>query len=157
MAVDSVSVNLPQSTSIGTTYDRNSVSAASNELTMTDFYQLLAAQLKYQDADNPMDTSQMMVQMVQTQMITALNHMTTAISDLSLVNTTSYAVSMVGKEVTAAKVDESGQYTGEEVTGTVTGVGLGTTPTIFIDGESYNLTQLMSIGSKEKAETEEQV
>ena len=155
MAVDSVSVNLPQSTSIGTTYDRNSVSAASNELTMTDFYQLLAAQLKYQDADNPMDTSQMMVQMVQTQMITALNHMTTAISDLSLVNTTSYAVSMVGKEVTVAKVDESGQYTGEEVTGTVTGVGLGTTPTIFIDGESYNLTQLMSIGSKEKAETPE--
>ena len=43
------------------------------------------------------------------------------------------------------------------MTGTVTGVGLGTTPTIFIDGESYNLTQLMSIGSKEKAETEEQV
>ena len=67
MAVDSVSVNLPQSTSIGTAYDRNSVSAASNELTMTDFYQLLAAQLKYQDADNPMDTSQMMVQMVQTE------------------------------------------------------------------------------------------
>ena len=89
--------NIPQAQS--TTYSRAESSASSTELTMTDFYQLLAAQFKYQDADNPMDTSQMMAQMVQTQMISALTHMTTAINDLSLVNTTTYAVSMVGNRI----------------------------------------------------------
>ena len=150
MAIDNLGVNLIQNNSTSL-YDRSKVEAATNELTMNDFYQLLAAQLKYQDADNPMDTSQMMAQMVQTQMITALNHMTTVIDDLSLVNTTSYAASMVGKEVTVAKVDENGKYTGEEVTGTVTGVNLGTTPMVHVNGESYKLTQLMSIGTEEES------
>ena len=100
MAVDNTGISTLQNVTGAQTalYDRTNVSASSTELTMTDFYQLLAAQLKYQDADNPMDTSQMMAQMVQTQMITALTHMTTAISDLSLVNTSraySYALKMV--------------------------------------------------------------
>ncbi len=155
MAVDHTGISTLQNVTGAQTalYDRTNVSASSTELTMTDFYQLLAAQLKYQDADNPMDTSQMMAQMVQTQMITALTHMTTAISDLSLVNTTSYAVSMVGKEVTIAEVDENGKYTGKEIKGTVTGVGLGTNPTVFVDGKSYAISQLMSIGETKKAET----
>ena len=155
MAVDNTGISTLQNVTGAQTalYDRTNVSASSTELTMTDFYQLLAAQLKYQDADNPMDTSQMMAQMVQTQMITALTHMTTAISDLSLVNTTSYAVSMVGKEVTIAEVDEDGKYTGKEIKGTVTGVGLGTNPTVFVDGKSYAISQLMSIGETKKAET----
>lgn len=155
MAVDNTGISTLQNVTGAQTalYDRTNVSASSTELTMTDFYQLLAAQLKYQDADNPMDTSQMMAQMVQTQMITALTHMTTAISDLSLVNTTSYAVSMVGKEVTIAEVDENGKYTGKEIKGTVTGVGLGTNPTVFVDGKSYAISQLMSIGETKKAET----
>ena len=90
MAVDNTGISTLQNVTGAQTalYDRTNVSASSTELTMTDFYQLLAAQLKYQDADNPMDTSQMMAQMVQTQMITALTHMTTAISDLSLVTST---------------------------------------------------------------------
>ena len=108
MAVDNTGISLFYSTpqTQSTTYNRAESSASSTELTMTDFYQLLAAQFKYQDADNPMDTSQMMAQMVQTQMISALTHMTTAINDLSLVNTTTYAVSMVGKDVTVAELDE---------------------------------------------------
>jgi flagellar basal-body rod modification protein FlgD len=114
---------------------------------MTDFYTLLAAQLKYQDADNPMDTSEMMAQMVQMQMITTLNEMSTAISDLSLVDTTSYAVSMIGKEATIALVDDNGYYTGEEVTGTITSVNLGTDPTVTVNGQTYSLSQMMTIGA----------
>lgn len=140
MAVDSVS-------SATTTYTRNEVSASSAALTMTDFYTLLAAQLKYQDADNPMDTSEMMAQMVQMQMITTLNEMSTAISDLSLVDTTSYAVSMIGKEATIALVDDNGYYTGEEVTGTITSVNLGTDPTVTVNGQTYSLSQMMTIGA----------
>ena len=99
-------------------YVRNDVSASAGELTMTDFYQLLAAQLKYQDADNPMDTSQMMAQMVQTQMIQAITQMTNN-------NTTTYVASMVGKNVTVKEVDELGRPTGDVTKGDVTGVVLG--------------------------------
>ena len=136
--------NIPQTQS--TTYSRAESSASSTELTMTDFYQ---------DADNPMDTSQMMAQMVQTQMISALTHMTTAINDLSLVNTTTYAVSMVGKDVTVAELDEKGQYTGNQIAGIVSGVALGTNPLIYIDGKSYSLSQVMNIGTTEKAKIPE--
>ena len=87
---------------------------------MTDFYTLLAAQMKYQDADNPMDTSEMMASMVQTQMIQAISEMTT-------MQMTTYAASMIGKEVTVAEVDANGQYTGDKV-GTVTSVLLGSSP-----------------------------
>lgn len=120
-------------------YVRNDVSASAVELTMTDFYQLLAAQLKYQDADNPMDTSQMMAQMVQTQMIQAITQMTNN-------NTTTYVASMVGKNVTVKEVDELGRPTGDVTKGDVTGVVLGTDPKIFINGKGYSTSQLIMIG-----------
>ena len=154
MAVDNLGISLLNSAATNSLYGRNETKESSTELTMNDFYQLLATQLKYQDADNPMDTSQMMVQMVQTQMITALEKMTTTINDLALVNTTSYAASMIGKEVTVAKLGLDGNYNGETVTGTVTSVNLGTPPTLVVDGETYYLAQLMEVGTKgdQKAE-----
>ncbi len=106
---------------------------------MTDFYTLLAAQLKYQDADNPMDTAEMMAQMVQTQMIQAITTMTTN-------NTTTYASSMVGKDVTVEEVDENGRKTMEITKGKVTGVVLGTDPKIFINGKEYSISQVSAIG-----------
>lgn len=115
-------------------------------LSMTDFYQLLATQLQYQDADNPMDTAEMMSQLVQTQMSQTIDQMTTAISDLTTVNMFSYAASMMGKEVTVAEVDEQGNYTGKETKGLVEGVSLGSVPTITIDGKEYSLMQIMSVG-----------
>lgn len=36
------------------------VSTENSTMSLQDFYYLLAAQLKYQDADNPMDTAEMM-------------------------------------------------------------------------------------------------
>ncbi len=120
-------------------YVRNDVSASSKELTMTDFYTLLAAQLKYQDADNPMDTAEMMAQMVQTQMIQAITNMTTN-------NTTTYMASMVGKTVTVNELDEKGKQTGETVKGEVTGVVLGSDAKFFINGKSYSASQLISVG-----------
>lgn len=105
---------------------------------MTDFYTLLAAQLKYQDMDNPMDTSEMMSSMVQTQMIQA-------ITEMSSMNMTTYATSMIGKEVTVALVDKDGMYTGEKE-GTVTGVVLGDSPIVFVDGKSYSLSQIVAVG-----------
>lgn len=120
-------------------YRADSVPTATNpSLDQMDFYTLLAAQLKYQDADNPMDTSQMMASMVQTQMIQAIMEMTS-------MNMTSYASSMIGKQVTVAVMDNEGMYSGDK-TGVVTGVVLGSNPIVFVDGVAYNINQVVSIG-----------
>ena len=64
------------------------VSGAGNAgLSIEDFYKLLAAQLRYQDADNPMDTSEMMAQMVQTQMIDTINGAKTSAMIYSIAET----------------------------------------------------------------------
>lgn len=141
-----------QTTSSGETSSTTGTSTTTNaknpyEITMEDFYQLLATQLQYQDADNPMDTSEMIGQMVQTQMSSSIQQMSSAITDLTTVNLLNYASSMMGKEVTIAQVDDKGNYTGEELKGVVTGVSLGTIPTVVIDGKEYMLAQIMGVGN----------
>lgn len=121
-------------------------SGGTNGLSINDFYKLLSAQLRYQDADNPMDTSEMMAQMVQTQMIQAITDMSAINLEMYAINTISYASSMVGKTVTMAEVDEDGRFTGEKTTGIVTGILMGNNPTLFIDGKEYTLSQVMTVG-----------
>jgi len=78
---------------------QNSTSRPGNtELDMTDFLKLMIVQLQSQTLDDSMDTSEMMNQMVQMQMISALTNMTEA----SVMN---YASSLVGKVVTIGIVD----------------------------------------------------
>ncbi len=135
--------------SSSTNYQRTNSSAYTQELTMTDFYKLMAAEMQYQDPDNPMDTSQLMSQMVQSKMITAMAQMTST-------SVITYATSMLGKEVTVAEVDSLGRGTGEYTKGTVTGVSLaGDSPTIFIGDKEYSMSQIMSVGDvKMKDETD---
>lgn len=114
-------------------------SASQGGLGITDFYKLLAAQLQYQDADNPMDTSEMMNQLVQSQMIGAITQMST-------INTITYATSMVGKEVTMAEVDEQGRFTGEKTTGIITGIIIGDSPVLFMNDKPYLMPQIMTVG-----------
>lgn len=138
MPVDGVG----SSTAAQLLYNRNDVAGVSEELTMTDFYKLMAAQMQYQDPDNPMDTSELMAQMVQSKMITAMAQMTS-------ISTTTYATSMLGKEITVAEVDEKGAGTGEYTKGLVTGVVLGDNPIVYVDGKPYTLSQIMSVGDVE--------
>ena len=66
----------------------NSTSRKNNtDLDMTDFLQLMIVQLQSQTLDNSMDTSEMMNQMVQMQMVTAITNMTET-------NIMSYATSL---------------------------------------------------------------
>lgn len=118
-----------------------STSGGNAVIDMEDFYKLLAAQLRYQDMDNPMDTSEMMAQMVQSQMIQAITEM----SQMSYIT---YASSFAGKEVTLAEVNSNGQYTNELTTGVVTGVGLtDSPPSLYVNGKRYALSQLVTIGN----------
>ncbi len=134
----------------GTSYVRYDVSATSEDLTMTDFYKLMAAQMQYQDPDNPMDTSELMATMVQSKMITALSQMTST-------NVITYATSMLGKDVTLAEVDEFGRGTGEYTKATITGVSLaGDSPTLYVGDKAYSMSQIMSVGEvKLKDEVED--
>lgn len=122
-------------------YTGRQVSGTGNaSLSIEDFYKLLAAQLKYQDADNPMDTSEMMAQMVQTQMISTINQM----NQISIIT---YASSMIGKEVTVADIDPKTGMTTGETTGVVTGASIyGDTPMIFVDGKRYSVSQVLILG-----------
>ena len=123
-------------------------------LDMDDFYALMAAEMQYQDVLNPeSNTSEMMNQMVQMSMINA-------IQDMMTMSMTSYASSMMGKEVTLAD-SSTGKI--ETITGVVEGVNLyGGTPTIVVNGKTYSLTQIMGLGKpaettkpEEKPEPEE--
>ena len=117
----------------------SSSASGTSGLSINDFYKLLAAQMQYQDADNPMDTSEMMAQMVQT-------HMIEAITNMSTINTITYASSMVGKEVTMAEIDSQGKFTGEHTTGTVSGILMGDNPILYIGDKAYHMAQIMTVG-----------
>ena len=108
------------------------------ELNMNDFLQLMIVQLTNQTIDDTMDTSEMMNQMLQMQMITAMSNMT----EISIQG---YANSLVNQVVTvgvlngdvleerAIQVMGTGTYNGQQV--------------IFgSDGNMYFLSQIMAVG-----------
>lgn len=88
---------------------QTSAVANNSEMTMDDFWQLLAAQLKYQDMTNPMSNSEMMQQMTQMSSMNTMTKLSDAISsiasvtnNLSQVTLTTYSTGLLGREVTIA-------------------------------------------------------
>jgi flagellar basal-body rod modification protein FlgD len=111
---------------------------------MEAFLKLFVAQMQHQDPLSPMDNSEMMAQMAQMATVEAIN----TITDVSK---TTYAASLVGKEVTVADISDNGKLT--EVLGTVTGAGLyAGEQIIFVDGKSYSLKHIMCIGRLPEAD-----
>ena len=124
------------------TYVRKDVQPNNSALSMDDFWKLLAAQLRYQDSSNPMSNSEMMGQLVQMGTMSAMDNMSTTITDamnsLSQISLSSYATGLLGKEITVADVDKDGKLVGE-TTGKVEGIALtGTNPYIFVNGKQYS-------------------
>lgn len=127
---------------------------AGMSLDMEGFLKLMVATLQNQTIDNNADTSEMMNQMVQMSVIQAISNISTLVSDST--NLT-YAVSLVGKEVTI------GQRIGGEIVefvGKVTGTGtLNGRQVIFLDDDEtpYYLTDIMAVGRlpdiKDKSES----
>ncbi|MBR2894143.1 MAG: hypothetical protein IKC03_00610 [Oscillospiraceae bacterium] len=114
-------------------------------LDMSDFLTLMVAQFTNQSMDNTADTSEMLNQMVQMQMVTALANMTDA-------SVMTYAASLVGKEVTVAGVDGNGDYS--EKVGVVTGTGnYGKDQVVFVDGEMHYMNEILAVGRLPEKET----
>ena len=113
-------------------------------LDMTDFLMLMVAQFQNQSIDNTADTSEMLNQLVQMQMVQALVNMTDA-------SVMSYAASLVGKEVTIGGYDGNGNF--KEITGTVTATGTyGGQQVIFVGDQYYYLSEIMAVGRLPKVE-----
>lgn len=107
-------------------------------LNMTDFLTLMLAEFQHQSIDDTADTSEMLNQLVQMQMITALTNLT----DSSVMT---YAASLVGKEVTIGVYDEKGTL--HEIVGTVSGTGTyGGTQVIFVNDTLYTMDQILAVG-----------
>ncbi|MBD5098348.1 MAG: hypothetical protein HDT35_02160 [Clostridiales bacterium] len=122
---------------------KNSTSRTGNtELNMQDFLQLMVVQLQNQSIDDTMDTSEMMNQMVQMQMVTAITNM----NEISVMT---YASSMVGKVVTIGIV-ENNTLEEREVEVIGTGISNGQQVIFGRDGkgnvETYALNQIMAVG-----------
>lgn len=135
--------------------------ANNSEMSMDDFWQLLAAQLQYQDMTNPMSNSEMMNQMTQMATMNAMTQVSNAVSNfavvtnnLSQVTLTGYSTGLIGREVTVATLDDNGNLAGE-IKGTVTGVDLTGAQYVYIDGKKYSLTQVMSVGDVQENQGEE--
>ena len=121
----------------------NSTSRKNNtELDMQDFLQLMIVQLQNQTMDDTMDTSEMMNQMIQMQMITAMSNMTET-------SVQSYASSLVGKVVTIGIVTDKGLEEREVI---VTGTGVMNGQQVIFGKDSkgnietYGLNQIMAVG-----------
>lgn len=140
----------------GTTdaYNYQSYTVESNErntLSMTDYFQLLAAQLQNQDVTNPMDNSEMMAQMVQMGMMQAMSSMTDAMKANTATTTQTYAGSLLGQDVTVMVTKEVGgieiptdvKYGKVEYVSFVDG-----NPTFKLEGDSkiYVMSYLVGVG-----------
>ena len=115
-------------------------------LDMTDFLVLMVTQMQNQTMDNAADTSDMLNQLVQMQMVTAMTNMT----DASIM---SYAASLVGKEVTIGIPGSNGKV--EEIVVTITGTGVSNGEQVVFAGDAtYKLSSIMCVGRLPKKEEE---
>lgn len=114
-------------------------------LDMSDFLSLMVAQFTNQSIDQTADISDMLNQLVQMQMVTALASMSTTMETMTDHSIMTYAASLVGKEVTVAGYDENENY--QELIGTVTATGsYGGEQVIFVDDQMFYMTQIIAVG-----------
>ena len=125
---------------------QRAASKSETTLGMNDFIRLLVAQLQNQDMMNPMDNTEFIAQMATFSSLTAMNSMVEQ-------NMASYAVSLLGKEVTAAAFNSEGRL--EKVEGAVTGVSLFEgSPKIYIGDKAFDLQSIMTVGKLPQAKGE---
>ena len=108
--------------------------AANQTLTQANFLQLLVTQMSSQDPLNPQSDTEFAAQLAQ---FSALQQSQNMSQDMSVLQ----ANAMIGEVVTVAPSNGSGS-----VTGTVSAVQIASgTPTIMVNGQSYNLSQVTAI------------
>lgn len=125
--------------SIGTTSASSTVQTENNtSLSMEDFFKLLCAELQNQSMLDPVSNAEFIGQMAQFSTLTKIEELTAA-------GQKSYAVSLLGKNVTVASTNET---TGDTKTasGTVDNVIFkDSVPYIIIDGSYYLASDVVMV------------
>ena len=110
-----------------------------NGVTVDDFLSLMVAQLRNQDFMNPVDDTQYVTQLAQFSTMQQMQELATYMK-------TNYVMSLVGKNVTAAKFSVSGELLKE--TGAVEKISLVNNEyAIYVNGKKFTLEQIMEINS----------
>lgn len=112
------------------------------QISVDSFLQLMIQQLQNQDFMNPMDDTQYLTQMAQ---FATMQQM----QDLAYYSQSNFTMSLVGKDVTVAKLSVGGKL--EKITGTVEKVSLvNGSFNIYIGGKSYTLDQVMEVNNPQR-------
>ncbi|HHU05414.1 MAG TPA: flagellar hook capping protein [Clostridiales bacterium] len=116
-------------------------------LETSDFIRLMVAQMQNQDFYNPADTSDMLNQ------IATISNMQ-RMQEMASYSKMSYAMSLVGKVVTASRFNVSGNL--ETTTGVVEKLSLVNNEYVFYIGDKkYTLQQIMEVSTGSEESTEE--
>ncbi|MFA9381736.1 MAG: flagellar hook assembly protein FlgD [Acetanaerobacterium sp.] len=115
-----------------------------SSLDIQDFFSLIASQLSNQDFMNPTDNTEFMAQLAQ---FTALQMQESILYS----SNASFASSLVGKTVVAAKVDSEGNVV--STTGVVERIAFSSGGyEYYVDGEKFSLENLMEIHATDPAD-----
>ncbi|HXT40886.1 MAG TPA: flagellar hook capping FlgD N-terminal domain-containing protein [Candidatus Angelobacter sp.] len=120
----------------------NAVPLPTQMLSQQDFLNLLVTQMTAQDPLNPMSNQDMLAQMVQFSTLNANTTMQSALGQMQSTEEVAQATGLLGRQVTV-QVDQNTMSQG-----IVSGVDTsGTSPEIIIDGQSYTLSQVLSVAN----------
>lgn len=118
-----------------------------NGVSVDDFLNLMVAQLRNQDFMNPVDDTQYVTQLAQFATMQQMQEMASYMK-------TNYVMSLVGKNVTAAKMKISGEL--QKETGTVEKISLVNNEfLVYVNGERFSLEQIMEINSSTENKNDE--
>ena len=119
---------------------------ARSTLGMTDFLQLLAAQMSNQDVMNPASNTEFVSQMAQFSSLQAMTSLSqTAVSQYQVAYA-QYGATLVGKSVVVASYDKEGNYV--EKQGVVDSSSFVSGDcTVKVDGKDYNIAAVMQVNS----------
>ncbi len=131
-------INGINSTAANSAYETATGAKDESYLNTDDFMTLMIVQLQNQDFMEPVDNAQMLEQMATISNMQMMEEMTSY-------SKTNYAMSLVGKNVTATRLDTNGDL--DTMTGKVDQVSLVDNEyIIYVGGKKYTLDQIMSVG-----------
>ena len=134
----------------GTQDTSSEVALPTQELSEQDFLNLLVTQMTSQDPLDPMTNEDMVSQMVQFSTLQSNTDMQSLLTGMQGNQAFSQASSLIGMQVNL-QTDSNGDTT----QGIVSGVDLSSgTPQIIVNGQSYNIGQVLSITPSSTSSTQ---
>ena len=134
--------SIPASASTPSSSSDNTVPLPTQMLSQQDFLNLLVTQMTSQDPLKPMDSQDMLAQMVQFSTLNANTTMQSTLGQMQTGQDFSQATALMGRQVTL-QVDDS-----NTAQGVVTGINnSGSVPQIIVNGQSYTLSQVLSVSN----------